>query len=117
MKNYDKRNIYFDQLNNQEDLKWFGQNTNHFESHKYVIDEMVNSIKKQEFNKYAPPLGLEELRNLILDHLSLSLFLSFKLKKKVLLLIQLSEKFMALKQSDYMLGFVLMEFIQRISLN
>ncbi len=71
MKNYDKRNIYFDQLNNQEDLKWLGQNTNHFESHKYVIDEMLNSIKKQEFNKYAPPLGLEELRNLILDHLGL----------------------------------------------
>ena len=71
MKNYDKRNIYFDHLNNQEDLKWLGQNTNHFESHKYVIDEMLNSIKKQEFNKYAPPLGLEELRSLILNHLGL----------------------------------------------
>jgi len=27
MKNYNKRNLFFDDLHNQKDLKWLGQNT------------------------------------------------------------------------------------------
>jgi len=45
MKNYNKRNLFFDDLHNQKDLKWLGQNTNHFNSHDYVISEMIQSIK------------------------------------------------------------------------
>ena len=71
MKNYNKRNLFFDDLHNQKDLKWLGQNTNHFNSHDYVISEMIQSIKSQEFHHYAPPLGLEELRTLVLNRLGL----------------------------------------------
>ena len=72
MKNYNKRNLFFDDLHNQKDLKWLGQNTNHFNSHDYVISEMIQSIKSQEFHHYAPPLGLEELRTLVLNRLGLT---------------------------------------------
>ena len=71
MKIYDKRNIYFDKLHKQKDLKWLGQNTNHINSHKNVIYEMIQSIKSEEFHSYAPPLGLEELRILVKNHLGL----------------------------------------------
>ena len=71
MKDYNKRNLYFDNLHNQKDLKWLGQNTNHISSHDYVISEMIQSIKSQEFHYYAPPLGLEELRTLVLNRLGL----------------------------------------------
>jgi aspartate/methionine/tyrosine aminotransferase len=71
MKDYNKRNLYFDNLHNQKDLKWLGQNTNHISSHDYVISEMIQSIKSQEFHYYAPPLGLEELRTLVLNRLEL----------------------------------------------
>ena len=71
MKDYNKRNLYFDNLHNQKDLKWLGQNTNHINSHDYVISEMIQSIKSQEFHYYAPPLGLEELRTLVLNRLGL----------------------------------------------
>jgi aspartate/methionine/tyrosine aminotransferase len=71
MKDYNKRNLYFDNLHNQKDLKWLGQNTNHISSHDYVISEMIQSIKSQEFHYYAPPLGLEELRTLVLKRLGL----------------------------------------------
>ena len=72
MKNYNKRNLFFDDLHNQKNLKWLGQNTNHFNSHDYVISEMIKSIKSQEFHHYAPPLGLEELRTLVLNRLGLT---------------------------------------------
>ena len=52
MKNYNKRNLFFDDLHNQKDLKWLGQNTNHFKSHDYVISEMFKSIKSEEFHYY-----------------------------------------------------------------
>ena len=71
MKNYNKRNLYFDDLHNQKDLKWLGQNTNHYKSHDYVISEMIQSIQSEEFHYYAPPLGLEELRTLVLNRLGL----------------------------------------------
>jgi len=72
MRNYDKRNLFFDELHNQKDLKWLGQNTNHMRSHEYVISEMIKSIKSEEYHSYAPPLGLEELRKLVRNHLGLS---------------------------------------------
>jgi len=71
MKNFNQRNLFFDNLHNQKDFKWLGQNTNHYNSHDYVISEMIKSIKSQEFHHYAPPLGLEELRTLVLNRLGL----------------------------------------------
>ena len=71
MRNYDIRNKYFNNLLNNPNLKWMGQNTNHIPSHSYIIDEMVKSIKDEEFHAYAPPLGLEELRERTIEHIGL----------------------------------------------
>ena len=73
MKNFNQRNLFFDNLHKQKDFKWLGQNTNHYNSHDYVISEMIKSIKSQEFHHYAPPLGLEELRTLVLNRLGLKI--------------------------------------------
>ena len=71
MRNYDIRNKYFNNLLNNPNLKWMGQNTNYIPSHSYIIDEMVKSIKDEEFHAYAPPLGLEELRERTIEHIGL----------------------------------------------
>ena len=71
MRNYDIRNKHFNNLLNNPNLKWMGQNTNHIPSHSYIIDEMVKSIKDEEFHAYAPPLGLEELRERTIEHIGL----------------------------------------------
>lgn len=72
MKSFEVRNQHFDRLFNTPGLKWFGQNTNHFRTHPAVRQAMLDSIDAEEFHAYAPPLGLEELRSLILDDLGLS---------------------------------------------
>lgn len=72
MKSFEVRNQHFDRLFNTPGLKWFGQNTNHFKTHPAVRQAMIDSIDAEEFHAYAPPLGLEELRGLILDDLGLS---------------------------------------------
>jgi aspartate/methionine/tyrosine aminotransferase len=72
MKSFEIRNQHFDRLFNTPGLKWFGQNTNHFRTHPAVRQAMIDSIDAEEFHAYAPPLGLEELRNLIRDDLGLS---------------------------------------------
>jgi aspartate aminotransferase len=67
MKNFDVRNQHFDKMVNNPELFWLGQNTNHYPAHPDVINAMIDSIKNEEFHIYAPPVGLEELRNLIVD--------------------------------------------------
>jgi aspartate/methionine/tyrosine aminotransferase len=69
--NYQKKNEYFDSLINNKDLMWMGQNTNHIPSHKAVKESLIKSIHDEEYHVYAPPLGLEELRELVLNHLNL----------------------------------------------
>ncbi len=71
MRKCEIRNQHFDRLFNTPDLIWMGQNTNHFPSHPAVIEAMVESVRAEEFHAYAPPLGLEELRSLILADLGL----------------------------------------------
>lgn len=71
MRKFDVRNRHFDRLFNTPGLIWMGQNTNHFPSHPAVIEAMVNSVRAEEFHAYAPPMGLEELRSLILADLGL----------------------------------------------
>ena len=71
MRSFEVRNQHFDRLFNAPDLMWFGQNTNHFKTHPAVRQAMIDAIDAEEFHAYAPPLGLEVLRALILDDLGL----------------------------------------------
>ena len=59
------RNQYFDQLSQDDQLIWMGQNTNHIPAHPAVTAAMKASIDKGEYNAYAPPLGFESLREAI----------------------------------------------------
>ncbi|MEP7328403.1 MAG: pyridoxal phosphate-dependent aminotransferase [Betaproteobacteria bacterium] len=71
MRKFEVRNQHFDRLFNTPGLMWLGQNTNHFDSHPAVIEAMLASIRAEEYHAYAPPIGFEELRQLILDDLGL----------------------------------------------
>ncbi len=71
MKQFEVRNQHFDRLFNTPGLMWLGQNTNHFPTHPAVAEAMVDCIKSEEFHAYAPPAGMEELRQLILADLGL----------------------------------------------
>ena len=67
----EQRNRHFDALASRPDLMWLGQNTNHFELCPAVREAMIESIDKGECHRYAPPLGVEELRGAILGDLGL----------------------------------------------
>ena len=71
MKDFEARNQHFNNLVNSPDLRWLGQNTNHFASHPSVRDAMIKSIMDEEYHAYAPPAGLEELRELVAQDLGL----------------------------------------------
>ena len=71
MRNFEIRNQHFDRLFNTPGLMWFGQNTNHFATHPAVRQAMIDCIDAEEYHAYAPPIGLEELRALILADLGL----------------------------------------------
>lgn len=66
------RNRYFDQLFADRDLIWMGQNTNHISAHPVVKAAMLESIEREEFNAYAPPLGFEALREAVVSDLGVS---------------------------------------------
>lgn len=59
----------FDQLHRAENIIWMGQNTNHLPAHPKVKESLLRGIHDQSFNLYAPPYGLEELRELVLNDL------------------------------------------------
>lgn len=71
MKNFERRNQHFDRLVNRPGLRWMGQNTNHYPQHAAVRDAMIGCIEREDYHLYAPPAGLEELRELILRDLGL----------------------------------------------
>lgn len=71
MRKYEQRNAHFDRLIANPDLKWLGQNTNHLEPHPDVLAALEKSIAAREFQIYAPPSGLEELRSAIIEDLGL----------------------------------------------
>lgn len=71
MNRSDIRNAHFDRLVNSKGLKWLGQNTNHHPAHAAVRAAMIECLDQEEYHAYAPPLGLEELRDLILRDLEL----------------------------------------------
>jgi aspartate/methionine/tyrosine aminotransferase len=66
-----ERNAYFDALFNTPELMWLGQNTNHVPTHPVVRAALHAAIDDAGFNAYAPPLGLESLRDAIVADLGL----------------------------------------------
>jgi len=72
MRSFEQRNQHFDRLVNSRDLRWLGQNTNHFPTHPSVRDALINCIESEEYHVYAPPVGLEELRELVVKDLGLT---------------------------------------------
>jgi len=65
------RNRYFDRLFCTPGLKWLGQNTNHFPLHPEVRAALHRAIDDESFHAYAPPLGMERLREAIVADLKL----------------------------------------------
>jgi aspartate aminotransferase len=65
-------NLFFQQVYDDDSVVWMGQNTSHFPTPEVIKQAMVNVINNEEYHKYPPPYGLEELRALILQDLSLS---------------------------------------------
>ncbi|HEY0187496.1 MAG TPA: pyridoxal phosphate-dependent aminotransferase [Cellulomonas sp.] len=61
----------FETLLARPDLAWMGQNTTHLEPPPEVVDALIASTRSREFQLYAPPLGLTELRELVLRDLGL----------------------------------------------
>jgi aspartate/methionine/tyrosine aminotransferase len=68
---FEVRNGHFDRLFNTSGLMWLGQNTNHFPAHPAVKQAMMESLANEEWHAYAPPAGMEELRQLIRADLGL----------------------------------------------
>ena len=67
MKSYQKRNRHFEALVANRELIWMGQNTNHLPTHPSVKQAIIETIENEEYQAYAPPTGLEELRALMTD--------------------------------------------------
>lgn len=72
MQSFEVRNAHFDRLVNTPGLRWMGQNTNHGTPHPAVIAAMEKCIRDEEFHIYAPPAGLEALRQGVVEDLGLS---------------------------------------------
>ena len=70
-KGYKTANEFFDFVFNDKDMVWMGQNTNHLHDENQIMDSMMGSIKKRDYNKYPPPEGFPELKKLILEDLGL----------------------------------------------
>jgi aspartate aminotransferase len=70
-KGYKTANEFFDFVFNDKDMIWMGQNTNHLHDENDILDSMMSSIKKRDYNKYPPPEGFPELKKLILEDLGL----------------------------------------------
>lgn len=62
----------FEALLDRPDLAWMGQNTTHLEPPAEVVEALLESTRRREFQLYAPALGFDELRSLIVDDLGLT---------------------------------------------
>ena len=65
---YDCANDFFEDMYQDKDMIWMGQNTNHLHDDT-IADAMIEAIKKKTFSKYPAPEGFSELKQLILDDL------------------------------------------------
>lgn len=72
VKNFERLNRHFEEMANRPDLMWLGRNTNHITTHPAVREAMLDSIRSEEYHIYAPPYGLQELRQLVVDELGLN---------------------------------------------
>jgi aspartate/methionine/tyrosine aminotransferase len=61
----------FEALLDRPGLAWMGQNTTHLEPPPEVVEALLASTRRHEFQWYAPALGFGELRDLILADLGL----------------------------------------------
>jgi aspartate/methionine/tyrosine aminotransferase len=61
----------FEALLNRPGLIWMGQNTTHLEPPPEVLAALTESLRRREFQWYAPALGFAELRSLIAADLGL----------------------------------------------
>jgi aspartate/methionine/tyrosine aminotransferase len=62
----------FEALLRRPGLAWMGQNTTHLEPPPEVVAALLDSTRRHEFQFYAPALGFDELRELIVADLGLS---------------------------------------------
>lgn len=70
----DTRNRHFDRLFSRADLIWMGQNTNHIPMHPKVREALHRAVDDESFHAYAPPAGIEALREGIVADLGLEGF-------------------------------------------
>jgi aspartate/methionine/tyrosine aminotransferase len=62
----------FEALLQRPGLAWMGQNTTHLEPPLEVVAALLDSTRRHEFQFYAPALGFDELRALIVADLGLA---------------------------------------------
>ena len=62
----------FEALLDRPGLVWMGQNTTHLEPPREVIAALTESTRRREFQLYAPALGFERLRELVVEDLGLA---------------------------------------------
>lgn len=62
----------FEALLERPGLAWMGQNTTHLEPPAEVVAALSESTRRREFQLYAPALGFQRLRELIVDDLGLA---------------------------------------------
>ncbi len=74
MGEFDVRNRHFDRLFSRPDLMWMGQNTNHIPMHPKVREALHGAVDDESFHAYAPPAGMEALREGIVADLGLAGF-------------------------------------------
>ncbi|MEE2805084.1 MAG: pyridoxal phosphate-dependent aminotransferase [Pseudomonadota bacterium] len=72
MHQFEIKNAYFDKLSRNPNLRWLGQNTNHLPLPEEVKQAISDAVVDDAIRLYAPPLGIEELRQLILADLGLN---------------------------------------------
>ena len=71
MGDFEIRNRHFDRLFSDPGLMWMGQNTNHVPMHPKVREALHRAIDDESFHAYAPPAGIEALREGIVADLGL----------------------------------------------
>lgn len=71
MSDFEEKNAFFDRLVSNPNVRWLGQNTNHFPLHPKVREALEASIRDENFHVYAPPAGVEALREAIVADLGL----------------------------------------------
>lgn len=69
---FEAKNDHFQKLFENPNLKWLGQNTNHFPAPAAVKETLIQAVADEAFHLYGPPGGLRELREGIVADLGLA---------------------------------------------